>query len=55
MIIIHYLCCLKYLKGGEIMGKQILNFESVNYSNTNTLSACVTGGGGCSCDDGTSE
>lgn len=54
-MLISCLCCLIYLKGGEIMGKQILNFEIVNYSNTNTLSACVTGGGGCSCDDGTSE
>ena len=49
------LYCLIYLKGGEMMEKQILNFESVNYSNTNTLSACVTGGGGCSCDSGTSD
>lgn len=54
-MVISFLCYLINLKGGEIMEKQILNFESVNYSNTNTLSACVTGGGGCSCDDGTSE
>ena len=35
--------------------EKILSFESVNYVETNTLGACVTGGGGCSCDDGTSE
>lgn len=34
---------------------KILNFKIVNYSKSNTECACVTGGGGCACDDGTSE
>ena len=34
---------------------KILKFKTVNYSNSNTQCACVTGGGECACDDGTSE
>lgn len=44
------------MKGGENMkDSKILNFKTVSYENTNLDSACVTGGGGCACDDGTSE
>ena len=37
------------------MGKKILNFKTIKYTKSNSLAACVTGGGGCACDDGTSE
>ena len=35
--------------------KQILNFEPKKYEQINTECSCVTGGGGCQCDDDTSE
>lgn len=34
---------------------KVLNFVCKSYSFSTTECACVTGGGGCSCDDGTSE
>lgn len=34
---------------------KLLDFKIVSYSSTNLECACVTGGGGCSCDDGTGE
>ncbi len=37
------------------MDKKVLNFKSVKYTKSNSLAACVTGGGGCACDDGTGE
>lgn len=37
------------------MVKKLLDFKVVNYSSSNTQCACVTGGGGCQCDDGTGE
>ena len=33
----------------------ILDFKSSDYSSSNMAAASVTGGGGCACDDGTSE
>lgn len=43
------------MRGGVSVKKMVLVFKSTNYSATNTQCACVTGGGGCQCDDGTSE
>lgn len=37
------------------MQKQILNIKSVKYEESNSYASCVTGGGGCSCDDDTGE
>lgn len=37
------------------MEGSILNVEVVNYNDFPVESGCVTGGGGCACDDGTSE
>ena len=35
--------------------ENILDLEVVFYDDLPVESGCVTGGGGCSCDDGTSE
>ena len=35
--------------------EKILEIEVVSYDNLPLECGCVTGGGGCSCDDGTSE
>ncbi len=40
-------------KGGAQM--ETLEFKSVVYTESKSLAACVTGGGGCACDDGTGE
>ena len=37
------------------METNILNVTIIEYSDLPAECACVTGGGGCSCDDGTSE
>ena len=34
---------------------ETLEFKSVNYSESKSLAACVNGGGGCACDEGTGE
>ena len=51
---------LRHMKGGDIMDgdimdKKILVFKKVKYTESKSLAACVTGGGGCACDDGTGE
>lgn len=42
-------------KGGCYMEMNILNVEIVYYDDFPMKSGCVTGGGGCSCDDDTAE
>lgn len=37
------------------MEDRVLDIKIVEYAEYSLGSGCVTGGGGCSCDDGTSE